>query len=131
METKVCNICHKELPLTAFHKNAKGRKGRRGNCINCKLAHNRKMQRARMLRHSFGMTLEHYEAMVKEQNNLCLICEQPETLDLGNLAVDHCHSTGRIRGLLCRNCNSGLGYFKDNIRLFERAIAYLKARGQN
>ena len=67
-----------------------------------------------------------------KQNGLCAICKtSPEiTVDKngrhsGGLRVDHDHDTGVIRGLLCRNCNSGLGYFKDNKQIMENAVKYL------
>lgn len=69
-----------------------------------------------------GCTPELYEEMHKEQAGKCKICSIPKN----KLCVDHCHSTGKIRGLLCDNCNHGLGKFKDNTKLLEEAINYLK-----
>ena len=71
----------------------------------------------------FGITLEHFNLMLKNQNNKCAICKKEECR---NLAVDHDHKTGKIRGLLCLNCNTGLGSFKDNLDLLLKAINYLK-----
>jgi len=87
------------------------------------------------LKHRFGITLETFVQMVQEHNNLCAICEEPE---IGkhqkgtprDLSVDHCHSTGKIRGLLCQKCNKGLGYFKDDINFLLNAIEYLKNADQ-
>ena len=66
----------------------------------------------------FGITLEIYNEMLVDQNNVCAICKQPETAYdsrlklVKKLAVDHCHSTGKIRGLLCISCNTKLGWYE-------------------
>jgi hypothetical protein len=77
------------------------------------------------------LTVEEYNRMNFKQNGLCAICGKKETRTsrnniICNLAVDHCHITNIIRGLLCHNCNVGLGHFKDRIDLLEKAIVYLK-----
>ena len=75
------------------------------------------------LMRKYGITIEQYDRMSMDQNNVCRICSQPQT-DY-KLAVDHDHKTGEIRGLLCQNCNTGLGKFQDNIQLLQNAIDYL------
>lgn len=82
------------------------------------------------LKRDYGLTLAEYMQMRDAQGGVCAICGEPETI-LKNgqpamLAVDHCHGSGKVRGLLCMNCNLGLGYFKDDAGRLERAIAYLK-----
>lgn len=78
----------------------------------------------------FGITPADYDRMLVEQGGVCAICGQEETFELKgakhSLAVDHCHKTGKIRGLLCRNCNQALGLAKDNVTILESAIKYLK-----
>lgn len=80
----------------------------------------------------FGITLADYEAMMVAQACVCAICEKPETrVDNRTkaptrLAVDHCHSTGKVRGLLCSMCNKGIGHLKDDIQLLRNAIPYLE-----
>jgi len=70
--------------------------------------------------------------MHKQQKGLCAICNNPETFvhsktkEPARLAVDHCHLTGKTRKLLCKNCNTGLGSFKDNQDLLLTAMQYLK-----
>jgi nitrate/TMAO reductase-like tetraheme cytochrome c subunit len=82
----------------------------------------------------YNITPEHYDEMVKSQNNRCAICGNVEiakhniTKKVQKLAVDHCHSSGKVRGLLCQDCNRGLGKFHDNIQRLENAIKYLTAR---
>ncbi len=84
------------------------------------------------LKTRFGLTLEDYNKMMALQNNCCAICGEEETArhnfsnNTQRLAVDHCHVTGKIRGLLCMDCNRGLGKFHDDPNRIEKAIEYLK-----
>lgn len=78
------------------------------------------------LRVKYGLTLEEYEAMLAKQGGKCAICCTSEWPGRHNRPhVDHCHTTGRVRGILCTSCNSGLGRFRDRIDLLEAAIVYL------
>jgi Recombination endonuclease VII len=75
-------------------------------------------------------TSNQYQALLLSQNNKCAICKL--SFDEAEQHLDHCHATGIIRGILCNNCNLGLGLFKDNIKSLEAAAAYLiliKTRG--
>lgn len=74
-----------------------------------------------------GISLEEYNRMHKEQNGKCKICNKEESYEGYSLAVDHCHETGKIRGLLCSSCNKALGMFKDSITNLQKAINYLGA----
>lgn len=84
------------------------------------------------LKKRFGINLDTFQHMQNEQNYVCAICGNPETTvdnrsnTTRELAVDHCHTTGKIRGLLCRGCNQGLGNFRDNITYLKKAITYLE-----
>jgi len=75
----------------------------------------------------FGLTVSEYEEILKTQNGLCAICKKKQNAEK-SLAVDHNHKTGNVRGLLCSNCNTALGLFKDSIVNLESAIIYLKER---
>jgi len=77
------------------------------------------------LKKNFNISIEEYNQMLITQNGLCLICGKHYSEFKRNLAVDHCHITGKIRGLLCINCNRGLGAFKDNIQLLQNSINYI------
>ena len=77
------------------------------------------------LRKHYNMTIEQYDSILKEQNNCCKICSTHESEFNKRLAVDHCHTTGKIRGLLCMACNILLGKAKDNINTLNNAIDYL------
>lgn len=78
----------------------------------------------------YGLTVKEYYEIFDKQMGLCYICkEQGFKMHEGikeNLVVDHNHKTNKVRGLLCNNCNRGLGLFKDNITNLENAIRYLK-----
>jgi hypothetical protein len=83
--------------------------------------------RRNRLSRTYGITTEQYEALLSAQDGVCAICkENGEDRGAKSLAVDHCHTTGRVRGLLCRRCNAGLGQFKDCPEGVERALAYLR-----
>lgn len=87
------------------------------------------------LKKNYGMSLEDYNKLKTIQNNLCAICLMPEkclkspTSSIPrNLAVDHCHKTGKIRGLLCTACNRVIGLLKDDAEILKSAITYLESR---
>ena len=73
------------------------------------------------LKRRYNLEVEDYLAMSDEQQGACAICRQY----VPRLNVDHCHDSGKVRGLLCQNCNTGLGKFKDNIQYLADAISYL------
>jgi hypothetical protein len=91
---------------------------------------NRETYRDYQLRKNFGITLKQYRKMLEAQDRLCAICKQPSTLvKLGRvveLSVDHCHSTGKLRKLLCNGCNHGLGHFHDSPVLLRLAALYIE-----
>lgn len=83
-----------------------------------------------LLKLKYGITAQEYAELHAKQNGLCAICKQPESRISGGtvckLSVDHCHTTDKIRGLLCHSCNHGLGYFKDNATNLRIAAVYLE-----
>lgn len=81
----------------------------------------KKFHLRRRLKHEYGLSEEDYNNLHVQQNNQCKICG----ITPKKLVVDHCHTTGRVRGLLCHNCNTGLGQFKDNTQFLQLAIKYL------
>lgn len=87
--------------------------------------------RAYFLKTKFGLSLQDYESMLVAQGGLCAICRQPETYvkngkDVALLGVDHDHTTGAVRGLLCNNCNRGIGLLKDDPLVLRAATVYLE-----
>lgn len=128
---KECTNCGVTKPLSHFWKSSKKRKdGSQTYLHHCKkcsavksLLHMRKSNYKK-----YGITEQIYEEERKKQDFSCLICKQHEDTEfLGKLNVDHDHKTGKYRGLLCTNCNHGLGKFKDDPELLKKAIEYLNA----
>jgi len=78
------------------------------------------------LRRNFNITLEDYNNILKRQKNRCAICGIDKCKTGRNFAVDHCHKTGNVRGLLCALCNTGIGKLNDDIKLLKKAIKYLE-----
>lgn len=78
-------------------------------------------RRKEVLKKVYGLTTEQFETMKINQKGLCLICAEPPK----SFHVDHDHKTGKVRGLLCRICNAGLGYFHDHVGRLASAITYL------
>lgn len=73
---------------------------------------------------TYGISLAEYEELLKQQNNVCKICKQ-ECKSGRKLSVDHSHTTEKVRGLLCLNCNRAIGNFNDDVVLLQKAIKYL------
>lgn len=78
------------------------------------------------LKFRYGITLEHYNKMLKKQNNACAICKRLRCKSGLSLAVDHCHKTKTVRGLLCISCNRALGLLYDNVNHMKNMIKYIK-----
>ncbi|EAB7165606.1 hypothetical protein DU811_16680 [Salmonella enterica subsp. enterica] len=82
------------------------------------------------LRRNYGITLAEYKELSAKQNHVCAICHCAETRiikgSITSLCVDHCHQSGKVRGLLCANCNRAIGLIKDNTSLLQNAINYLE-----
>lgn len=76
------------------------------------------------------ITKEEYDQLYSEQSRKCAICDNPPSGFKKTLCLDHCHDTLKVRGLLCDNCNSGLGKFKDNVDVLLKAVNYLRNHGK-
>lgn len=133
METKQCSSCLQEKPITDFHWHYKDRGIRRHSCKICRSAVEKERQRkpefvkARaeyQLKKNYGISQEEYNTKLAYQNYGCAVCGKAASKK--KLAVDHCHTTGKIRDLLCGSCNTGLGQFQDNPELLEKAADYLR-----
>jgi len=133
---KKCYKCGLEKPFELFDKNKAKPDGRSTECKQCRKEVKQKQlesdylgtrlkERANNLKRMFGMSLETYDEKLKAQGGVCAICGG--LCKSGKrLAVDHNHTTGKIRDLLCGNCNGGLGKFLDNPELLLKAADYLK-----
>lgn len=92
---------------------------------NRKVRRKQKLQRrTKYVETTYGLQEEKYLFKIKEQRNLCAICKEKQEGKI--LCVDHDHKTGEVRGLLCGNCNLGLGNLKDNVQILQFAIEYLQ-----
>ena len=117
----VCRYCKQERPLSQFAKYKKLACGYDTICKEC--------QKWRMKLTNYGITKEQYDAMLAEQNNACAICgcgPDSNRCTHGHLAVDHCHTHGNVRALLCDHCNQALGRMNDQPALLVAAAAYLE-----
>lgn len=85
-------------------------------------------QRNNYLKYAYGINLAVYNEMVSSQGGFCKICGSAEPGRKGStrLVVDHCHKTGKVRGLLCHLCNAGIGLLRDEITILEKALLYLR-----
>ena len=149
---KVCSICNLRKELDKFNARLSSKDGREGHCKECRhkkrlgnpkhretcLKSSRKYDIKRKgkrwgyhLSKTYGLSEDNYYTMLEEQEYNCCICELPidKEMHYGKFVVDHCHNTGKVRGLLCNKCNLMLGNARDDIRILERGIEYLKERG--
>jgi len=139
---RVCKQCSLEQPLEEYHLNKLSAGGRKPVCKTCRnkitrehrATHGRtetpEQRRKWQLKAKYGVSLEDYAVLANEQDNKCKICGAGHDKgQAGFLVVDHCHTTGRVRGLLCSNCNSALGLFRDEEESLKNAIRYLADTG--
>lgn len=131
---KQCSKCGVTKQKTEFYKESRSKQGVQSMCKLCfkqwqQSDIGRKTARKAHLAQKYDITLQQYDEMLKEQNNCCVICGTGvENCDKGSgnhLVVDHCHTTNKVRGLLCNPCNLLLGYAKDNVAILQSAINYL------
>lgn len=131
-----CRECRHLLPLSAFNPSAL-KYGSRvlSTCRECKRSvyakkHSKSNKTGHRLR-KYGITDEDFNRMRYEQDYKCAVCELPEFMNRTQRAlnVDHCHSTGKVRSLLCTSCNMTLGYMKDSPDMLRRLALYLEQHG--
>lgn len=94
----------------------------RPSCLKCATLQGRR----RWNKALYGVTPEHRDAMWASQGERCAICKGSETAGRGGFHIDHCHSSGTVRGILCNHCNMMLGHSKDNSWVLAAAIEYLR-----
>ena len=147
-KTKTCRACGATKDIRSFNLNKTIKDGRRGECRKCQRARARayinrpefvrkRREYYRKTKHVvigqnrerlYGVTIEKYNEMRIAQHFKCAICGAHESEKTSTFAVDHCHKTNRVRGLLCRSCNTGLGFFRDDPQALKNAIQYLTKR---
>ena len=79
------------------------------------------------MKYKYGITESDYDRMMQEQEGRCAICNTTQTKDknMNRLVVDHCHTSGKVRGLLCSACNKALGILEDSVDVLKSAVEYL------
>lgn len=121
----ICTSCKQDLPVEKFHIRKNRSKGYESWCKACKNSRRRKKSSEEMfwanLKYSKGVSQKVYNDMHRAQGGKCLVCGVVGE----RMAVDHDHTTGLIRGLLCKRCNVGLGFFDDSVPKLKGAISYL------
>lgn len=125
---KKCTKCDVEKELKDFWKDVTKPSGRHSQCIGC-ARHTRKKnycpKRSKRwaLKQKYDMTLEDYDFMFIKQGGVCKVCKDPER-SKDRLCVDHCHTTGNVRSLLCSGCNKAFGLLDENVDYMSRLIHY-------
>jgi Recombination endonuclease VII len=119
-----CDVCGKSVPHVVFVK---------GESVYCSRSCRRREQSLKERTKKYGITPTTFRQMLSDQGGECAIC----TADLGSFSgaenlmqIDHDHVSGRVRGLLCKRCNTGIAIFRDNIPALERAAEYLRRAHQ-
>lgn len=149
--TKACHDCKVDKQLTEYHRHHATKDRRQIICKPCMAIRNRAwkarnpeklaeyernrprkpahIRRDEQLRREYGINRDEYDALVARQDGRCAICKEvPEPVHgkRTGLYVDHCHTTNKVRGLLCQNCNFAIGHMKDDVARLQAAIAYLE-----
>lgn len=146
---KYCGKCKEEKPVKFFAKNSCKKDGLQERCTPCRLLHHQKnkeeINRKRKasydaekkweekIKYSYGINKAKFLSLLEEQGYRCAICN---TKDWGRGKktnrphIDHCHSTGKVRGLLCNTCNRALGMLQDSIDILRNSILYLEKHNE-
>lgn len=132
--TKLCSRCYEVKPISAFGKQKKHKDGLKYSCKECDkiyrgthpqiIIQNHKAH----LKRKYGISKEEYDLLYDKQKGCCAICGRHQSELKVALCVDHDHATGKIRGLLCKNCNLLLGYAEDSRGVLIKAMQYLRRK---
>jgi len=153
---KICYICKVEKELTEFSKDKNNKDGFTYDCKKCRkvkykawydanpekvrniierdkpyrktyYSENKERYKLKYIERNYSISSEDYLEIKEKQGNKCAICGLDErTVRNKELAVDHCHTSNKVRGLLCSQCNRALGLFQDSTEILEKALNYLK-----
>lgn len=121
LNEKICRTCDNPKEKKEFRRLSRGKETTQPDCKSCRAD----KEHARGLRRNYGITVGEYNEMLAIQSDCCDCCGNHKSLFKRRLHVDHDKETGMIRGLLCTECNPGIGYFKHSIHRMEQGIAYL------
>lgn len=137
---KQCKTCGETKEFSLFTKSRLAKDGHKNSCKSCVAFKKREAYRLKkeaglydplankdqMLKKIYGIDIDVYMSMLKKQNHCCAVCGTHETVLSRKLAVDHNHTTGKIRGLLCHHCNTAIGLLKEDTSIFKDAVSYLE-----
>jgi protein-arginine kinase activator protein McsA len=132
---KQCSKCNTVRDYFEFYKDSQSKDGYAYSCKPCRKEYEiqysktdkykEKIRRIRWKEAGIDITFEQYQEMLKEQNSCCAVCGTNVNQFNKGMCVDHNHTTGKVRGLLCTDCNRGIGSLKDNKELLQKALDYL------
>lgn len=128
MENKFCRLCKTDKPKSEMTRNKSYADGYATVCKKCSREHSANLRKdknyiIKSRAKKYKTTVEHITHLFETQK-VCQICGKEDKRR--SLNIDHCHTTNNVRGLLCDDCNKGLGQFRDNIEYLNNAINYLK-----
>jgi hypothetical protein len=149
-QTKTCPKCEQDKYFSEFGKDKSKKSGLSSYCKKCASSNrlqnykssigkhkeklkeyykkNKDKSRSYSLKNLYGLSVEQYNEIKFMQGGSCKICKTHESNLKRKLFVDHCHTTGSVRGLLCQSCNTMIGNAKDNILVLQAAINYLSSK---
>lgn len=127
-----CAACKNIKELSEFNNDKTKNNGKQNNCKECyrkkrKLIYKDKKElfATQQIKRKYGLSKTSLDELYRKQNNCCAICGRLKRED-EKFCIDHNHRTGKVRGLLCANCNLGIGHFNDDIFIMQRVIEYLR-----
>ena len=121
---KTCRECGETKLGKDFSLSKESKDGLRSICKECHSFKNKKAK--------FGIGRKEYFTLLKKQGGKCKICKGEDIKNKNNskFHIDHCHKTGKVRGLLCDACNRGIGFLRDDINIIKRAAEYVAEKGE-
>ena len=131
---KKCSKCKETKDVSQFNKRvnrATGIQSQCKACISASKVYDPEKSRQWLLK-KYGINQEIFDELLNSQNNSCAICKvhindaYKDASRKAQLCVDHCHTTGKVRGLLCDKCNRGIGLLQDNLSILKNAVIYLE-----
>ncbi len=125
MEIKYCNKCSRDLPTTKFglRTYGNGEKALQSKCKDCERVIRKQYYKPHeYARRKFKLSEEDYNTLINRSQGLCEVCNTPMT----KRCIDHDHKTGKVRGVLCNNCNTSLGLLNDSVETLNKLIQYLE-----
>ena len=123
---KICGACQLPKELSKFSNDKSTKTGKTSECKKCKIAWNSRNKEKiakTAAKYRYGISDIEYDSLMTVES--CQVCGVSFTETSAKRAIDHCHDTGRVRGMICYTCNIGLGHFKDDIDILQKAIEYL------